>query len=201
MNLYPTKLKILFPMYQAKDYRHHLTAIDDALIVHRRVDGEFLLQLDSLRKLGARSFARCLIDLAADLEAGYTLMIVDRDRFLTELEALARKHASAKERDEVERSAQLVAEHVQYRIRDHLDASIQYKAARMIIASRARRTKADPGESSGLNSQHGIPTPRSEQLWHTVIDELCEVRTVHRGLAAWHRWTRANRPSIPSSAR
>ncbi len=201
MNLYPAKLKILFPMYQAKDYRHHLIAIDDTLVVHRRVDGEFLLQLDPLRKLGARSYARCLIDLAADLEAGYTFMIVDRDRFLTELETLARKHATAKERDEVDRAAHVIAERTQYRIRDHLDASVQYKATRMIIASRARRTKANPGESSGLNCQRGIPTPRSEQLWHTVVDELCDVRTVHRARAVWQRWTRANRPSIPSTAR
>lgn len=200
MNHYPAKLKILVPMYRVRDYRRHLIAIDDMLVAHRRPDGEFLLQLDPMLKLSARSYAKCLIDLAADLEAGYMFVIVDRDRFLAELEALARKHATSKNRDDVERAAQVVAEHSHYQIRDHLDAGdVQYRAARMMIASRARRIRRSPGETTGLNCQRGIPTPRSEQLWHTIVGELCDVRMTHRARAAWHRWTRANRPALPAA--
>src|SRR5690242_16239084 len=121
MTPYPNKLKILFPMRELRDYRRHLVALDDTFVVHRRSDGEFLLQLDPLMKLGARSYAKCFIGIAADLEAGYTFVIVDRDQFLADIEALAREHAANKDRNAVERAAQLIAEHTRYRLRNHLE--------------------------------------------------------------------------------
>lgn len=202
MTPYPAKLKILFPMRELRDYRRHLVALDDTFVVHRRSDGEFLMQLDPLQKLGARSYAKCFIRIAADLEAGYSFVIVDRDRFLADIEALAREHAASKDRDAVERAAQLIAEHTRYRIRDHLEDSddIQSRANRMLIASRPRRTKCTGGEVRGVSQMWGIPTPRTEQLWHTIVGELCDVRAAHRARAAWQRWTRANRPPMPVTA-
>jgi len=202
MTPYPPKLKILFPMRQLRDYRRHLVALDDTFVVHRRSDGEFLMQLDPLMKLGARSYPKCFIDIAADLEAGYSFVIVDRDQFLADIESLARKHAANKDRDAVERAAQLIAEHTRYRIRNHREDSddIQSRANRMLIASRPRRTKRTGGEVQGLTQMWGIPTPRTEQLWHTIAGELCDVRAAHRARAAWQRWTRANRPPMPTIA-
>lgn len=200
MTPYPNKLKILFPMRELRDYRRHLVALDDTFVVHRRSDGEFLMQLDPLMKLGARSYAKCFIGIAADLEAGYTFMIVDRDQFLADIEALARKHAANKDRNAVERAAQLIAEHTRYRLRNHLEDGddVQSQANRMVIASRARRTKCTGGEVQGLTQMWGIPVPRTEQLWHTIAGELCDVRAAHRARAAWQRWTRANRPPMPT---
>ena len=204
MKNHPAKLLILFPIYEARDYRRQLTAIDDALVVHRRPDGAFLLELRPMVKLttrGASSYAAALLRLAADLEAGHTVMIVDRDQFLGDLERLAREHAGTKDQDAVERAAQVVAERTTFQIRDHLDTDdSQYHANRTIIAARQRRTKADRNESNGLNCMHGIPTPRAEQLWHVLRHEWCDPRTTAAGTAAWERWCGQNRPDMPRVA-
>ena len=107
MKIYPNKLLILFPMYAPVDYRYHLTAIDDALVIHRSAAGEYQFELRPMTKLsatGANSYAKTLVRLAADLEAGYTVVIVERDRFLADLEALARVQ-TGKDMDAVELAA------------------------------------------------------------------------------------------------
>lgn len=204
MKTHPTKLLILFPMYTPVEYRHRLDAIDDALVVHRRVSGEFQFELRPMIKLSARgasSYGAALQRLATDLEAGYIVVVVDRDRFLADLEALAREHAIAKDRGAVECAAQVIAERTTFQIRDHLDSSAaQYRVNRMLVASRARRTKAYPHESNGLNCQNGIPTPRTEQLWHLIRHELTSPRDNQAGMAAWERWCRGNRPDMPWTA-
>ncbi len=202
MKTHPAKLLILFPIYEARDYRRQLTAIDDALVVHRRPDGAFLLELRGMVKLttrGANSYATALIRLAADLETGHTVIIVDRDQFLADLERLAREHAG-KDGQAVERAAQVITERTAFQVRDHMDTDDrQYQVNRFVISKRERRTKARPHESSGLNCMHGIPTPRAEQLWHVIRHELCDPRTNAAGTAAWERWCGQNRPDMPRS--
>lgn len=201
MKTYPNKLVILFPIYEAVDYRHKLTAIDDALVVHRRARGDYQFELRPMLKLTARghsSYGNALHRLAIDLEAGHTVLIVDRDRFLGDLETLARQHATAKNKQAVERAVQVVTERTTFQIRDHLDTdSSQYRANRMLIAARQRRTKPDRHESNSLNCRNGIPTPRAEQLWNVVRHELTDARDNHAGRAAWERWCDRNRPDMP----
>lgn len=196
---YPDKLIILWPMHDAKEYRRTLSGVDDALVVHRRRDGEFVFELRPMAKLGPRSYGKYLVGMAADLEAGYTLLVVSRDAFLDELQDLALRHAGPKEREDVERAAQVVAERTRNQILDHeADASDdQHRFNAAIIASRARDTKFRPGQSNNLNCRFGIPTPRSEQLWHSFRDDLCDVRSSQRGYTAWERWTARNRPDMP----
>lgn len=201
MNTHPPKLLVIFPMHEPRDYRRHLTAIDDTLVVHHRADGSFQLDLRpmvTLKTRGTNSYATTLVRLAADLEAGYHAVIVDRDQFLGDLERLALQHATAASREEVEKAAHVVSERTRYQTSDHLDTKLsQYKAGRMIIAARPRRTEANRDEASGLNCQLGIPTPRSEQLWHSLRHEWCNPRAQAAGHAAWEKWCRANRPSMP----
>lgn len=54
MKNHPGKLLILFPIYEPNDYRQRLTAIDEALLVHRRANGAFLLELRPMVKLSTR---------------------------------------------------------------------------------------------------------------------------------------------------
>ncbi|WNO53168.1 hypothetical protein [Stakelama saccharophila] len=196
---YPDKLRVLFPGYEVRDHRYHLVSIDNVLTVHRRPGGEFMFQLDPLQKLGPRSYARCLIDLAADLQAGYTLIVVERDRFLFHLETAAREHAAKKDSDEVERCAHVILEHTHHRIRDHLDGSDDgmFRADRMMVGYRKRGSRDTQGGTGKWNVHNGIVTPRAEQLWHAIVRDLCDVRTSHRAFAAWDRWTKANRPPMP----
>ncbi|KKI17944.1 hypothetical protein XM50_17215 [Sphingomonas sp. Ag1] len=188
-------------MYTAREYRRHLTAIDDALIVHRYADGRFQLELRPMVKLasrGAKSYGAALRQLAADLEAGYRAVIVDRDNFLSDLEQLAREHATDKDRDEIERAAQVVAERTRHQVWDSLfEAPAEYRMGRMLLAARQRRTKADRDEQNGLNCMFGIPTPRTEQLWHSLRHQWCSPRSNAAGKAAWENWCRANRPNMP----
>ena len=205
MKHYPNKLLILFPMWTAVDYRHRLDAIDDALVVHRTPAGEWQLELRPTTKLtarGAGGYAAALQLLAADLQAGYTVVIVERDRLLADLEALAREHATPKDQDAVERAAQVVAERTRFQVRDHLESNdTEHRIGRMLIAARSRRTKADRNEADGLNCQNGIPSPRSEQLWRVIFNELCSRRDDQAGRAAWERWCRLNRPHLPQLER
>lgn len=93
---------------------------------------------------------------------------------------------------------QVIVERARYQIQDHLDTDDPHSEfGRALIASRERRTKATPGESNGLNCRHGVPTPRAEQLWHVIRYELVDVRSQQRGMAAWERWCRRNRPDMP----
>lgn len=201
MVTHPPKLIVIFAIYAAKGYRRHLSAIDDALVVHRSVDGRFRLELRPMVKLtakGSSGYGTVLQRLASDLEAGYRIVIVDRDTFLADLESLARAHATDKDRDAIERAAQIVTERTTFQILDHLfDASVEYRMGRMILAGRERRTKADRNEQDSLNCQVGIPTPRSEQLWHSLRHQWCSPRDEGAGKKAWQDWCRANRPDMP----
>lgn len=201
MTRHPPKLIVLWPIYVAQDYRRHLSAIDDALVVHRSVDGRYRLELRPMIKLSARGasgYGTVLRRLATDLEAGYRIVIVDRDKVLADLESLAREHATDEDRDAVERAAQVVAERTQFQVLDHLfDAPVQYRMGRMILAGRERRTKARKNEQDGLNCLAGIPTPRSEQLWHSLRHQWCTPRDEGAGKKAWQDWCRANRPNMP----
>lgn len=203
MKKHPARLIILFPIYEPRDYRRYLVAIDDALVVHRNANDAFLLELRPMAKLtgrGANTYTAALLRLAADLEAGYTVMIVDRDQFLSDLETLAREHAAASDRDAVERAVQVVTERTTFQIRDHADSSnSESRIARIIVAARERRTKPSPNEGNSFNCQRGIPTPRSEQLWHVLRHEWCDPRANTAGMAAWERWCARNRPDMPKA--
>ncbi len=201
MVTHPPKLIVIFAIYAAKDYRRYLSAIDDALVVHRSVDGRVRLELRPMVKLtarGASSYGAVLQRLAADLEAGYRIVIVDRDTFLANLESLALEHATASDRDAIERAAQIIAERTPFQIFDHLfDAPVEYRMGRMILGGRKRRTKADRNEQNGLNCMFGIPTPRSEQLWHSLRHQWCTPRDEGAGKKAWQDWCHSNRPDMP----
>lgn len=200
MTAHPARLLVFFPMWEAKDYRRRLVAIDDALVVHHVAD-DFQLELRPIEKLrtrGPHSYAAALIRLAADLKAGYRVMIVDRDVFLADLAQLARVHMARADRDAVEHAAQVVAERARYQIDDHLrPADAESLFGRVILATRERRTKIRKGEQPGINMQCGVPTPRSEQLWHSLRYEWCSPRDQQAGMAAWQRWCRRNRPAMP----
>lgn len=203
MDTHPPKLLVIVPMYTPKEYRRRLTAIDDALVVHHRADGRFQLELRPMVKLSAQgqhSYGTTLHQFAADLEAGYRVVIVDRDQYLGDLERLARDHASDKDREMIERAAQVIAERTRHQILDSLfEAPAEYRFGRMILSQRERRTKADKHEQSGLNCMYGIPTPRSEQLWHSLRHQWCTPRGNAAGRKAWENWCRANRPAMPKA--
>ncbi len=195
---HPAQLQIVFPMYEADDYRHRLSAIDDAFVVHRRGDGSFQFELRPLCKLGPRSYGRWLIGLASDLERGQVVMVVDRDAFLADIETLALKHASERQCGAVERAVTVVAERTRHQILDHRGHDgDEPSMGRLMIARRRRRTKAGKYDRDGLNCINGIPTPRAEQMWNSVCSDWCDVRTAQHGRAAWERWVRQNRPDMP----
>lgn len=204
MKTHPPKLLVLFPMYEPRNYRHHLVAIDDALVVHRSSPIEYQLELRPMVKLSAKgqnSYGQSLLRLAADLEAGYIVVVVDRDQFLSDLESLARRHVAPKDLDAIERAAQVVGERTTFQIKEHDDTdNAQYEINRRLVASRRRRTKADPHEREGLSCIAGIPTPRAEQLWNAMRHELTDVRSNQAGKAAWQRWAGRNRPDMPREA-
>ena len=91
MNAHPAKLLILFPMYEPHGVRQRLSAIDDALVVHRDVEGRFRFAMRDMTKLGPRSYAKWLIRFAADLAAGYVAVVVGRDTFLADIERSERE--------------------------------------------------------------------------------------------------------------
>lgn len=198
IDAHPAKLIVVLPMYEAADYRRRLTAIDDALVVHRRGDGRFQFELRPMFRLGPRSYAKWVIGLAADLEAGHVVIIVDRDAFLADIQRLAFEHVAECQRAAVERAIVILAERTRYQIQDHLDGEDdEARMRRRLIAKRPRRTTAKPYEQDGLNCIAGIPTPRAEQLWNSILGEWCDIRTNHHGRAAWERWARGNRPGMP----
>ena len=45
----------------------------------------------------------------------------------------------------------------------------------------------------------GIPTPRTELLWHTLRHQWCSPRINSAGRVAWYNWCRANRPPLPTA--
>lgn len=204
MNTHPPKLIVIHPIYSAHGYRQHLTAIDDSLVVHHHADGRFQLELRPMVKLtarGASSYAAAIQQLATDVQTSHRVVIVGRDRFLADLEQLARQHATDEEREEIERAVQIITERTRYQILDSLfEAPVEYKMGRMILAARERRTKADKNEQSGLNCMFGIPTPRAEQLWHSLRHQWCSPRGNAAGRVAWEEWCRANRPPMPTAA-
>ena len=193
---HPDKLIVLMPMYEAIEYRRTLIALDDALVVHIAPDGQFLLHLRPMQKLGPRSYVACFAGIAADLAAGYALALPEPERFFADLEALARQYGSAKDHAAIERAAHAIAERTRYQVRNVLEGDIHHQVGRMIIVARERRTKTDRNERDGVNCQRGVPTPRSEQLWHSLRSEWCDVRTSQRGKAAWERWAQHNRPDM-----
>lgn len=80
------------------------------------------------------------------------------------------------------------------------EAPAEYLMGRYLLAARERRTKARKHEQSGLNCMYGIPTPRSEQLWHSLRHQWCSPRSNAAGRVAWENWCRANRPAMPKIA-
>lgn len=203
MDTHPPKLLVIFPMYTPKEYRRHLTAVDDALVVHQRVEGRFQLELRPMVKFavrGARSYGAMLRQFAADLEADYRVVIVDRDQYLGDLERLAREHATDKDREAIERAAQVIAERTRHQILDSLfKAPAEYLFGRMLLSERERRTKVRKGEQAGLSMMFGVPTPRSELLWHSLRHQWCGPRGNAAGRTAWEKWCGANRPAMPKA--
>ncbi len=121
MNAHPAKLLILFPMYEPHGVRQRLSAIDDALVVHRDVEGRFRFAMRDMTKLGPRSYAKWLIRFAADLAAGYVAVVVGRDAFLADIERLARDHVSAADRDALELAVQAITERTRHQILDPVE--------------------------------------------------------------------------------
>jgi hypothetical protein len=204
VNVHPAKLVVLFPMFVPRDYRRHLTAIDDGFVVHVGADGTFRFQLRPLRRLGPRSYGSAIIGLADDLESGHVVVIVGREGFVNALEPLAREHARPAEAKAVERAMAIVAEHTGRRLLDHLEcgADPEHRLGRALVAQRARRTRARKGDrDDGVSCMHGIPVPRAEQLWHSLRSELCNVRTAQHAYAAWKQWVGRNRPDLPRADR
>ena len=87
---HPAKLLVLDPVRTTKGYCRKLSARDATLVVELTPDQRFTFALSETCKLGLRSYARCLIDLAADLTAGYTIALAKPGALLDELEDLAR---------------------------------------------------------------------------------------------------------------
>lgn len=203
IDMHPPKLLIMFPIYTPVEYRRQLTALDDALVVHHHADGRFQLDLRPMIKLttrGQRSFGAALRQLAADIEAGYCVIIVERDQYLADLERLARANATSRDRDAIERAVQIVMERIDRQVFDNLfDSPREYLVGRMLTARQPRRTKANKHETPGLNCMFGIPTPRTELLWHTLRHQWCSPRIGSAGRVAWYNWCRANRPPLPTA--
>lgn len=140
MKSYPEKLLIL---YKLVEYRYVLTAIDDVFVMHHRAPDDFLFELRpplNLTMLGTNSYSSALLDLAGDLEDGYHLL-VNRDQFLENLEAMALRHAPAKSRDAVDEAVQLIAERTPVQIHHHRDTTSNlYSIKRMCVGSDPRKT-------------------------------------------------------------
>lgn len=203
MNKHPTKLIVMVPIYTAKGCRHVLRAVDDAVVVHHHADGWFDLghrPMVSLSATGSNSYAAALGRLADDLQRSYRIVIVDRDDFVANLVQQARDHATDKDRDAIEQAARVITERTTFQLFDHMfKGTAEYEIARQLIGMRDRRTKPDRNEQPGLNLQHGIVTPRAEQLWHVLRHEWCGPRSEQEGRLAWEAWCRRNRPSLPEA--
>lgn len=199
MNAHPAKLLILFPMYEPKGPRQALAVIDDALVVHRRADGQFQFGTRDMTKLGPRSYAKWLIAFAADLNAGYVAVVVERDDFLVEVERLAREHVSARDRDALELAIQTIAERTPHQILDPVSGGGDRESQiyRMVVIRRPKRSGKKDWSRTGAECINGIPVPRVEQLWRTYCNEWCDVRGAQHGMAAWKEWARRNRPDMP----
>lgn len=204
MKTHPARLLILVPEYEQQAYRRSLTAIDDALVVHHQHrDWRFDLRPRVEFTTGKRpgGYGAALLRLAADLEAGYTVMLVEPRRFLDDLEQAARQHASAKDLPEIERAVLVIARHAAFRIVDLLATpDRQTRANRSILAGRKRDVRPRRGEPDGLNVQRGLPVPRAELFWHTVRYETVDAAEAARAREAWSRWCHRNRPSLPRVA-
>jgi hypothetical protein len=199
MNVHPAKLLILFPMYQPEGVRQRLSAIDDALVVHRDVEGRFRFEMRDMVRLGPRSYAKWLIRFAADLAAGYVAVVVGRDAFLADVERLARDHVSAADRDALELAVQTIAERTRHQILDPVEGEgdRECQIYRMVIVRRPKRVGKRDWSRHGVECINGIPVPRVEQLWRVYCGEWCDVRGAQHGLAAWKDWARRNRPNLP----
>jgi hypothetical protein len=201
MNAHPAKLLILFPMYEPHGVRQRLSAIDDALVVHRDVEGRFRFAMRDMTKLGPRSYAKWLIRFAADLAAGYVAVVVGRDTFLADIERLARDHVSAADRDALELAVQAITERTRHQILDPVegDGDRECQLYRTVIVRRPKRSGKRDWSRHGVECINGIPVPRVEQLWRVYCGEWCDVRGAQHGLAAWKDWARRNRPDLPSA--
>lgn len=201
MNTHPAKLLVLFPMYEPKGVRQHLSAIDDSLVVHRSADGRFQFAMRDMRKLGPRSYAQWLIGFAADLAVGYVAVVVERDAFLADIEALALQHVSAKDRDALDGAILVVAERTQHQIIDPVkgEGDKEFQLFRSVVVRRPRRSGTAGRTRQGGECINGIPVPRTEQLWRTFCQEWCDVRGTQHGMAAWKEWARRNRPDMPTA--
>ena len=200
MKTYPNKLIVMFPMRDVRDYRQTLVAIDDALVVHRDLDGVYAFELRPMVKLTAKrtnGAAAVLQRLSDDLRSGHTVVMVERDQFVDDLAALARLNATDKTREEIETAIAAVIEAKAHLLRDHLETDVpQYKANRLIVGARERCTKAKPGTANGYNYMYGVPTPRAEQMWHVLRHEWTDPRDNAQGRSNWERWCGSNRPAM-----
>lgn len=201
MNKHPTKLVVMYSVYDIDGCRRRLTAIDDAFVVHHGADGCFAFDhrpMVTLTASGANNYAAALGHLADDLQRGYRVVMVDRDEFVRDLEMQALAHATDENRATVELAAQVVAERMLFQLSDHrFPGTREYEIARALHGMRERRTKPDRCEQPGLNLQNGIVTPRAEALWHTLRNEWCSPRVEQLGRVAWETWCRRNRPAMP----
>jgi hypothetical protein len=200
---HPAKLLVLDPVRTVKGYRRNLSALEATLMVELTPDQRFTFALRETRKLGPRSYARCLIDLAADLAAGYTIALAKPGVFLDELVDLARTHATAAQRDAVEAAALSIAERSHHQVRDVMDGDIHHTIGRSLILARepTRGRRRHDNVRDSFNSIGGVPTPRTEQLWNSLRSEWCDVRTAQHAQAAWEEWAKRGRRSTILSSR
>lgn len=200
MKSYPEKLLILFPVYKLVEYRYELTAIDDVFVVHRHAPEDFLFELRpplNLTTRGANSYSSVLRDLAEVLEDGYHLLIVDRDRFLENLEAMALRHAPAKSRTAVDQAIQLITDRTPVQIHDHRFVGRGYYEVRRMSAGHYPRKTGRCQNLDSPDCMFHVWTPRGERMWHLLVEELLDPTTAAAAMAAWKGWCARNRPDFP----
>lgn len=194
---YPSKLMVLDPVYAVDGYRRRLAALEATLIVEQTIDGRFTFNLRDTRKLGPRSYVQCLVDLTANLNAGYVLALVEPDEFFEDLEDLAREHAPAAQIAEIEAATFTIAERSHQQVRDLLEGDVHFSMGRCLVAAtpRARGRPCRSYHDDELNVIAGIRTPRTEQFWNSLRSEWLDVRRAQHAQAAWQRWARRGRRS------
>lgn len=203
MDCHPPKLAVMWPMWQVRNCRSDLSAMDDGLVVHQHPDGRFELEHQPMFRFvsrGQNGHLACLLRIASQLERNYRLVVVDQHRFFRDLIDLARTRKSQSARDDIDWARQVLDERAPFQITDHLfDAPTEYMLGRAMLGGRERRTQKRRNERAGLNMMGGVVTPRTEQLWHSLRHQWCSPRLQQGGHRAWIKWCLSNRPPIPRS--
>lgn len=201
MERHPPWLAIMWPMWKVEGCRSVLHGMDDGLFVHQHADGRFELQHRPMYRFvsrGRNSALGTLTALASNLEAGYHFVIVDDQRFLRDLTALAKARTSQDARNDIEWALEVIGERASRQITDHLfEAPSEYMMGRTLLGMREHRNRKRRGEMTGLNLMGGVVTPRTEQLWHSLRHQWCSPRLEQGGHRAWIRWCMQGRPPIP----